>query len=264
MVVVSSISQVISSPQFNISMHQGKKHPQHPHPHPRPDIPLDLEAKQCTAKHATTVVQRPITLHVRHPHPPRLQFTQLRAPACPRTPPGHDGLRSMNRSRQASQHIGKVHPSTAARDPVWRCLRQGHYQWVYSDHRIVLQGEKARRESMSMLNSSQAKEPFGLSFLMPLWHRERLAVLANSVGPGEHVLDELVTAALGTGVRQSRNVRDTDGQQAANENHSFPTSSPSLFQGLDLTFFAYGVAGTGKTHVLRGGLKLAIGSDAQG
>lgn len=72
---------------------------------------------------------------------------------------------------------------------------------------------------MPMLKSSQAKEPFGLSFLIPLWHRERLAVLANSVGPGEHVLDELVTAALGTGVRQSRNVRDTDGQQAANKNH---------------------------------------------
>ncbi|KAI1339848.1 kinesin-II 95 kDa subunit [Xylariaceae sp. FL0016] len=31
----------------------------------------------------------------------------------------------------------------------------------------------------------------------------------------------------------------------------------SLFQGLDLTIFAYGVTGTGKTHTMRGGLKLA-------
>ncbi|OIW26620.1 kinesin-domain-containing protein [Coniochaeta ligniaria NRRL 30616] len=31
----------------------------------------------------------------------------------------------------------------------------------------------------------------------------------------------------------------------------------ALFQGLDLTFFAYGVTGTGKTHTMRGGLKLA-------
>ena len=31
----------------------------------------------------------------------------------------------------------------------------------------------------------------------------------------------------------------------------------SLFQGLDITIFAYGVTGTGKTHTMRGGLKLA-------
>ncbi|KAI0165375.1 kinesin heavy chain [Hypoxylon sp. FL1284] len=31
----------------------------------------------------------------------------------------------------------------------------------------------------------------------------------------------------------------------------------SLFQGLDVTIFAYGVTGTGKTHTMRGGLKLA-------
>ncbi|OAQ79200.1 kinesin family protein [Purpureocillium lilacinum] len=31
----------------------------------------------------------------------------------------------------------------------------------------------------------------------------------------------------------------------------------SLFQGYDLTIFAYGVTGTGKTHTMRGGLKLA-------
>ncbi|CAM1503811.1 Fc.00g014020.m01.CDS01 [Cosmosporella sp. VM-42] len=31
----------------------------------------------------------------------------------------------------------------------------------------------------------------------------------------------------------------------------------SLFQGLDVTLFAYGVTGTGKTHTMRGGLKLA-------
>jgi len=31
----------------------------------------------------------------------------------------------------------------------------------------------------------------------------------------------------------------------------------ALFQGLDLTIFAYGVTGTGKTHTMRGGLKLA-------
>ncbi|OAA59579.1 kinesin family protein [Niveomyces insectorum RCEF 264] len=31
----------------------------------------------------------------------------------------------------------------------------------------------------------------------------------------------------------------------------------SLFQGLDLTIFAYGVTGTGKTHTMRGGTKLA-------
>lgn len=31
----------------------------------------------------------------------------------------------------------------------------------------------------------------------------------------------------------------------------------SLFQGLDMTIFAYGVTGTGKTHTMRGGLKLA-------
>lgn len=31
----------------------------------------------------------------------------------------------------------------------------------------------------------------------------------------------------------------------------------ALFQGLDLTLFAYGVTGTGKTHTMRGGLKLA-------
>jgi len=30
----------------------------------------------------------------------------------------------------------------------------------------------------------------------------------------------------------------------------------SLFQGLDVTIFAYGVTGTGKTHTMRGGLKL--------
>jgi DNA uptake protein ComE-like DNA-binding protein len=30
----------------------------------------------------------------------------------------------------------------------------------------------------------------------------------------------------------------------------------SLFQGLDITIFAYGVTGTGKTHTMRGGLKL--------
>ncbi|KAJ6781835.1 hypothetical protein PWT90_07550 [Aphanocladium album] len=31
----------------------------------------------------------------------------------------------------------------------------------------------------------------------------------------------------------------------------------SLFQGIDVTIFAYGVTGTGKTHTMRGGLKLA-------
>ncbi|KAK8113959.1 kinesin family member 22 [Apiospora kogelbergensis] len=31
----------------------------------------------------------------------------------------------------------------------------------------------------------------------------------------------------------------------------------SLFQGLDVTLFAYGVTGTGKTHTMRGGMKLA-------
>ncbi|KAK4223337.1 kinesin-like protein KIF22 [Podospora fimiseda] len=31
----------------------------------------------------------------------------------------------------------------------------------------------------------------------------------------------------------------------------------SLFQGLDVTIFAYGVTGTGKTHTMRGGLRLA-------
>ncbi|KAL7932470.1 kinesin domain-containing protein [Trichoderma chlorosporum] len=31
----------------------------------------------------------------------------------------------------------------------------------------------------------------------------------------------------------------------------------SLFQGLDVTIFAYGVTGTGKTHTMRGGMKLA-------
>lgn len=31
----------------------------------------------------------------------------------------------------------------------------------------------------------------------------------------------------------------------------------ALFQGLDLTIFAYGVTGTGKTHTMRGGLRLA-------
>ncbi|KAK3367835.1 P-loop containing nucleoside triphosphate hydrolase protein [Podospora didyma] len=31
----------------------------------------------------------------------------------------------------------------------------------------------------------------------------------------------------------------------------------ALFQGLDLTIFAYGVTGTGKTHTMRGGMKLA-------
>ncbi|KAM7196295.1 kinesin-like protein KIF22 [Naviculisporaceae sp. PSN 640] len=31
----------------------------------------------------------------------------------------------------------------------------------------------------------------------------------------------------------------------------------ALFQGLDVTLFAYGVTGTGKTHTMRGGLKLA-------
>lgn len=31
----------------------------------------------------------------------------------------------------------------------------------------------------------------------------------------------------------------------------------SLFNGLDITIFAYGVTGTGKTHTMRGGLKLA-------
>ncbi|ERS94900.1 kinesin family member 22 [Sporothrix schenckii 1099-18] len=31
----------------------------------------------------------------------------------------------------------------------------------------------------------------------------------------------------------------------------------SLFQGLDITLFAYGVTGTGKTHTMRGGMKLA-------
>ncbi|POS83920.1 hypothetical protein EPUL_004281 [Erysiphe pulchra] len=31
----------------------------------------------------------------------------------------------------------------------------------------------------------------------------------------------------------------------------------SLFRGLDLTIFAYGVTGTGKTHTMRGGMKLA-------
>ena len=46
---------------------------------------------------------------------------------------------------------------------------------------------------------------------------------------------------------------------------SSPVGSPttvnphlkSLFQGLDVTIFAYGVTGTGKTHTMRGGLKLA-------
>ncbi|KAH7029195.1 P-loop containing nucleoside triphosphate hydrolase protein [Microdochium trichocladiopsis] len=35
------------------------------------------------------------------------------------------------------------------------------------------------------------------------------------------------------------------------------THLKSLFQGLDVTIFAYGVTGTGKTHTMRGGLKLA-------
>lgn len=40
----------------------------------------------------------------------------------------------------------------------------------------------------------------------------------------------------------------------------YTTVSPhmkALFQGLDVTIFAYGVTGTGKTHTMRGGLKLA-------
>ncbi|KXJ90334.1 P-loop containing nucleoside triphosphate hydrolase protein [Microdochium bolleyi] len=35
------------------------------------------------------------------------------------------------------------------------------------------------------------------------------------------------------------------------------THLKSLFQGLDVTLFAYGVTGTGKTHTMRGGLKMA-------
>ncbi|POS77624.1 kinesin family member 22 [Diaporthe helianthi] len=47
---------------------------------------------------------------------------------------------------------------------------------------------------------------------------------------------------------------------AATDRPSIITVSPhmkALFQGLDVTIFAYGVTGTGKTHTMRGGLKLA-------
>lgn len=47
---------------------------------------------------------------------------------------------------------------------------------------------------------------------------------------------------------------------AATNRLSITTVSPhmkALFQGLDVTIFAYGVTGTGKTHTMRGGLKLA-------
>ncbi|GKT82245.1 kinesin motor domain-containing protein [Colletotrichum tofieldiae] len=51
--------------------------------------------------------------------------------------------------------------------------------------------------------------------------------------------------------------------QATTQDELFTSEVPvaphikALFQGLDVTIFAYGVTGTGKTHTMRGGLKLA-------
>ncbi|EFX05205.1 kinesin family protein [Grosmannia clavigera kw1407] len=52
-------------------------------------------------------------------------------------------------------------------------------------------------------------------------------------------------------------VYDQSTSQEALFNAEVAPHVKALFQGLDLTLFAYGVTGTGKTHTMRGGLKLA-------
>ncbi|CAK7241739.1 MAG: hypothetical protein STHCBS139747_003208 [Sporothrix thermara] len=52
-------------------------------------------------------------------------------------------------------------------------------------------------------------------------------------------------------------VYDQDTTQEELFNAEVAPHIKSLFQGLDITLFAYGVTGTGKTHTMRGGLKLA-------
>ncbi|KAI6244932.1 hypothetical protein HI914_06865 [Erysiphe necator] len=52
-------------------------------------------------------------------------------------------------------------------------------------------------------------------------------------------------------------VYDANASQEALFTNEVAPNLKSLFRGLDLTIFAYGVTGTGKTHTMRGGMKLA-------
>ncbi|TVY42756.1 Kinesin-like protein [Lachnellula occidentalis] len=52
-------------------------------------------------------------------------------------------------------------------------------------------------------------------------------------------------------------VYDLETTQEELYNKEIASTLKSLFQGLDTTIFAYGVTGTGKTHTMRGGMKLA-------
>ncbi|TVY13920.1 Kinesin-like protein KIF22 [Lachnellula arida] len=52
-------------------------------------------------------------------------------------------------------------------------------------------------------------------------------------------------------------VYDLETTQEELFNKEIAPTLKSLFQGLDTTIFAYGVTGTGKTHTMRGGMKLA-------
>lgn len=55
---------------------------------------------------------------------------------------------------------------------------------------------------------------------------------------------------------QFNSVYDQDATQQQLFDHEVSPTVKSLFKGLDVTLFAYGVTGTGKTHTMRGGKSL--------
>ncbi|KAK5995714.1 Kinesin-like protein KIF22 [Cladobotryum mycophilum] len=87
-----------------------------------------------------------------------------------------------------------------------------------------------------------------------------IIVRAESVEPGKPTTIVKIPSPRSEGEEFSFTFNGVYDQSTSQESLFTSEVAPhlkSLFQGLDVTIFAYGVTGTGKTHTMRGGLKLA-------
>ncbi|KAL2752023.1 hypothetical protein ACRALDRAFT_1078139 [Sodiomyces alcalophilus JCM 7366] len=98
--------------------------------------------------------------------------------------------------------------------------------------RPLLPKELERDTIVTAASTDDGKPPTLVKIPNPKNESEEFSFAFNSVYDPSTTQEQLFTAEVGPHVK-------------------------ALFQGIDVTIFAYGVTGTGKTHTMRGGLKLA-------
>ncbi|TQS38906.1 hypothetical protein Golomagni_00577 [Golovinomyces magnicellulatus] len=93
--------------------------------------------------------------------------------------------------------------------------------------------EESKSQIIVRAESSKGTKPYNIIRIPnPKKEREEFSFTFNAVYDSESTQEELFTNEVSPHLK-------------------------SLFRGLDLTIFAYGVTGTGKTHTMRGGMKLS-------